>query len=222
VDVIDTLTTLVPAAPDRPNLAGPDHPIRKVTQSIAFRSDGWTPERAANVTQLFDKLAVDWAERASPERREPLLDALARGCFGSSMRLCAEVGSGTGSSTAELSRRVDSGVALDISHEMLRRAPAEPAARVRADAAKLPLPDRSASCVALVNAFLFPAEVDRVLAPGGTLVWVSSLGDRTPIYLTPSDVEKAMPGQWQGVAADAGWGSWCTLQRLGEQSSLSR
>jgi hypothetical protein len=53
----------------------------------------------------------------------------------------------------------------------------------------------------------------RVLAPGGSLLWVNSLGDRTPIHLPAEDVEKALPGDWNGLAADAGWGTWCALRR---------
>ena len=65
----------------------------------------------------------------------------------------------------------------------------------------------------LVNALLFPAEVARVLAPGGALVWVNSLGDATPIHLSAADVAKALPGGWGGPASDAGWGTWCVLRR---------
>ena len=56
-------------------------------------------------------------------------------------------------------------------------------------------------------------EMWRVLAPGGALVWVSSLGDRTPIYLSAEEVEAALPGEWRGVASEAGWGSWCVTGR---------
>jgi hypothetical protein len=42
---------------------------------------------------------------------------------------------------------------------------------------------------------------------------VSSLGDRTPIYLPAEDVARALPGAWSGKAALAGWGSWCVLAR---------
>ena len=92
--------------------------------------------------------------------------------------------------------------------------PADPGARVRADAARLPVPDNAACCVVLVNALLFPNEMARVLCPGGTLIWVSSLGDRTPIYLSAEDVAAALPGTWSGVSADAGWGCWCALRRV--------
>jgi SAM-dependent methyltransferase len=207
-----TLDTVVPPEPDRPEMAGPDHPMRKVTRQVAFEPDGWTPERAEKVALLFDSLAPEWRERTSNERRAPLRDALARGdvrCSG----LCIEIGSGTGSSSHQLAAHFDSLVALDLSREMLRHAPEEPAHRVQGDGAWLPIGNARADCIVLVNALLFPKEMDRVLAPGGTLVWVNSLGDRTPIHLSAEDVERALPGDWEGVASEAAWGTWCALHR---------
>jgi hypothetical protein len=86
---------------------------------------------------------------------------------------------------------------------------------VQSDASQLPVRSKSAAVVALVNMFLFPAEVARVLADDGVLLWVSSNGDGTPIYLPPRDVVRALPGEWHAVAADAGWGTWCTARRAG-------
>jgi hypothetical protein len=77
----------------------------------------------------------------------------------------------------------------------------------------LPLADGAAEAVVLVNCFLFPQEVDRVLAPDGVVVWVNSSGDQTPIHLPPSDVVAALPGRWQGVESEAGAGLWCVLRR---------
>ena len=213
---IRTLETVVPAAPDRPDFAGPDHPMRKVTRQVAFEPDGWTPERAAKVAQLFDAMAPEWSARTSQERQDVLRDALARGEAGPRgfSGLCVEIGSGTGSSTEDLARVFDLVLALDLSREMLRHAPSAPGLRVQADAARLPLRDGAADAIVLVNALLFPREMDRVLAPDGVLVWVNSLGDRTPIHLPAEDVAEALPGPWQGVQSEAGWGIWCTLRRL--------
>ena len=73
--------------------------------------------------------------------------------------------------------------------------------------------DRLADAVVLVNCFLFPAEVDRVLAPDGVVVWVNSSGAETPIHLPAEDVVEALPGQWAGVQSGAGIGIWCVLRR---------
>jgi hypothetical protein len=64
-----------------------------------------------------------------------------------------------------------------------------------------------------VNALLFPAEVDRMLALDGSVVWVNSSGDQTPIHLGSEEVAAVLPGEWRGVASRAGQGSWCVLRR---------
>ena len=72
-----------------------------------------------------------------------------------------------------------------------------------ADGARLPLADGAADAVVLVNCFLFPAEVDRVLAPDGVVVWVNSSGGETPIHLPPEDVDRGAPGPVGGRAGHA-------------------
>jgi ubiquinone/menaquinone biosynthesis C-methylase UbiE len=96
---------------------------------------------------------------------------------------------------------------------MLVRAPDGPGLRVQADAAQLPVHDGAFDAVVLINMFLFPAEVARVLAPGGAVVWVNSSGPTTPIHLTAAEVDAALPGNWDGVASHAGAGEWCVLRR---------
>ena len=209
--MIERLRRVVPEAPDRPEVAGPEHPVRITTQEIASAPGAWTPERAAGVAKLFDGLAEGWDARGTANKMEPLIDALDRGEVKGDF--CLEVGSGTGAGTRQLAGRFGRVLALDLSIEMLRRAPAELAVRIHGDGAHLPVADRSVDALVLVNAFLFPSEVDRVLASEGALVWVSSLGDRTPIYLSPEEVEAALPGRWSGVSSDAGWGSWTVMRR---------
>jgi hypothetical protein len=53
------------------------------------------------------------------------------------------------------------------------------------------------------------------LTSEGALVWVNTAGDRTPIHLTADDVEAALPGPWDGIASEAGWGTWAVLRRSG-------
>jgi hypothetical protein len=65
----------------------------------------------------------------------------------------------------------------------------------------------------MINMLLFPTEVDRVLRPGGTVLWVNTLGDQTPIHLPAADVLTALPGEWHGTTADAGTGFWLAAQR---------
>jgi SAM-dependent methyltransferase len=186
--------------------------MRELTRQIAMDRDAWTPERAAQITALFDASASGWRDRDVPERHDALEDAITRG--GPFPRgWCVEVGSGTGNATADLQHAFDDVVALDLSGEMLRHA-AVREHQLHSDASALPLRTGSAAVVALVNMFLFPAEVARVLAADGVLLWVSTNGDETPIYLTPAEVLRALPGRWDGVTSEAGWGTWLTARRV--------
>ncbi|HWG72806.1 MAG TPA: class I SAM-dependent methyltransferase [Acidimicrobiales bacterium] len=212
--MIRHLDRVVPApVGPRPELAGPDHPMRKVTRQVAFEPGGWTPERAARVTEVFDGLASVWdTTRADQPRIAPLADAVERG--GPTARGCwVEVGSGSGLATPWLATQCRTLLAVDLSPAMLAQAPPDAGFRVRADAARLPLADATVDAAVLVNALLFPAEIARVVRPGGALVWFSSLGDATPIYLAAEDVDEAFGGRWDGVAADAAWGTWAVLHR---------
>ncbi len=209
--MIENLPRTHPEAPERPTMPEAAMRIREVTRQAAFDPASWTPERAARVAELFDGLASEWHTRRNETRTEPLKDALERGAVPDGV--CVEVGSGTGFGTRHLRERFGSVVAIDLSMEMLRRAPADAGYRVCADGAALPLADGAARSIVLENALLFPSEIDRVLAPDGALVWVSSNGDRTPIYLPAEDVAAVLPGHWEGRTAEAGWGSWCVLSR---------
>jgi SAM-dependent methyltransferase len=185
--------------------------MRELARAIAMDPDAWTPQRAAEIASLFDGLAAGWRDRDVPERHDALVDAVARGgSFPGGW--CVEVGSGTGNATTDLRKSFPDVVSLDISREMLRLA-ASRGHQLQSDAAALPLRTGSASVAVLINMFLFPAEISRVLADDGVLLWVSTNGDQTPIYLPPTDVLDALPGTWDGITSEAGWGTWLTARR---------
>lgn len=190
---------------------GSEHPMRAVTREIAA-GGAWTAEHAARVAAMFDDLAPGWDEmRREPGRLAAIVDALERG--GVAPGPVVELGSGTGAGTIELAARGFEVVALDLSMGMLGHAPAEAGARVRGDSSQLPFRDGSAATLVLVNMLLFPAEVDRVLAPGGALVWINTFAEETPIHLPPDDVVTFLPGSWRAVAGRAGTGLWCVARR---------
>lgn len=206
------LERVIPPAPGARPGVDASHPMRTVTRQVAFEPDGWTPERAAKVAALFDGLAAEWHTRAAEGRLDPLEDALARGGPIPS-GTWVEVGSGTGLLSPYLQDRCARLLAMDLSAEMLRLAPADVGHRVRADAARMPLPTGSVDALVLVNAFLFPKEAHRVLHDAGVLIWVNTRGEGTPIHLPAEDVAAALGPGWGGFASEAGWGTWAVLRR---------
>lgn len=197
-----------PSQPD-----GGNHPMRVMTlRAAALQSPPWDARARVEVAALFDDLAPEWHTRISPERARVVDDALERGEVGTG-DAALELGSGTGAYTGVLASRFRRVVAMDLSIEMLRLAAAEPGYRVLADAHRLPVADGSIEAAVLVNMLLFPDEIDRVLAPGGCVVWVNSSGESTPIHLMPDEVADTLPGSWTGTWARAGTGLWTVLRR---------
>lgn len=209
------MITELPPSPDAVEpepFAGPDHPMRKLTRAVAL-GEPWTDEDARRVTAIFDGLAPEWTERqVDPIKASVVDDALDRGTPPLDGRWL-ELGSGTGAGTRLLDARGVSQISCDLSPEMLAHAPDGLAPKVRADSARLPFADDSFDALLMINMILFPHEVDRVLRPAGAIVWVNTKGDQTPIHLPPTDVERALPGDWDGVAARAATGLWAVLRR---------
>jgi ubiquinone/menaquinone biosynthesis C-methylase UbiE len=183
-------------------------------RAAGLDAGGWTAELRNQVVDFFDDIAGEWHTRTSPQRTAVVMDALARG-LGAHVPsgLAVEVGSGIGTYSSLLAERFRTVVAIDLSLAMLKLAPIGPAHRVQADGARLPLRDSSAAAIVLVNAFLFPGEVERVLSPEGALVWVNSSGDQTPIYLSVEDLVAGLAGEWTGTASQASEGCWCVFRR---------
>lgn len=206
------ITHLEPVHPVQYGMSGVDgtnHPMRNVTRQVAF-DDTWDPARAAKVRELFDSMADDWHNRISTNRRVPVMDALDRGDVPRGLVL--ELGSGLGDKSGLLVERIGPTVAVDLAIEMLVRAPPDPP-RVHADASQLPFRSGVATSIVLINALLFPAEIDRVLAPHGAVVWVNTSGEHTPIHLTAEELIAALPGSWTGLASRADRGTWAVVRR---------
>jgi SAM-dependent methyltransferase len=210
--MIDPLPRVIPSG-ERARTDRRDHPMRRVTEQVAEDPQRWTPSQADEVRQYFDTLAADWNGRFvdDPLRSAPLADALDRGGIVRFGRVL-DLGSGTGLETSMLVGRFAAVVAVDLSLAMLAQAPTDPP-RVQGDGARLPFADGTFDAVVLVNALLFGAEMARVLAPTATLVWVSSVGADTPIYLPSDEVAAALGGRWSGVESAAGDGTWVALRR---------
>lgn len=191
--------------------AGPDHPIRQLTRKMAFGAE-WRPDHGERMAKLFDEMATEWGTRRAPEISDaPIVDAVARGELPLDGRWL-ELGSGAGAGARALGPHVANMICTDISSGMLTEAPAAPP-KTRSDASRLPFASDTFDGIMMINMILFPGEVDRVLAPAGTVLWANTLGDQTPIHLPAADVLKALPGDWQGTTARAGQGFWLAARR---------
>jgi SAM-dependent methyltransferase len=208
------LEPVVMAVGEPPADIGTGHLMRAVTEQVAADPDAWTPELAARVAAFFDELAPGWQAETSARSQVALQDLLTR-ATGPLLDPVVELGAGTGAGTAALAAQVDHVVAGDLSAEMLRRLPAGSASRLRLDASALPLRDRSVGTLVCANMFLFPDEVRRVLADRGALVWVNSIGERTPIHLSAERVADALGAGFEVTASRAGWGTWAVARRVG-------
>ena len=194
--------------------AGQRHPMRMVTMAAAAEVGAWSGDTPKQVEATFDDLAGQWHTRHAPGRTAAVADALDRG-RPPRLGWWLELGAGDGAFSATIAARHANLLSVELSSAMLAESPDDGVRRVRADAAALPLDDHSASCVILVNMLLFPTEVDRVLEPGGSVVWLSSRGPATPIFLSPEQVAMALPGRWGGVSSQHGTALWSVLHRVG-------
>ncbi len=191
------------------------HPMRMVTHAAAAEVGAWSGDTPRQVQRTFDDLAGEWHTRHSPDRLDPLADAIDRGGPLPDHGTWLELGAGDGWASAMLAARAPALVAVELSTLMLAESPDDGVPRLQADASALPLDDHAVTVAILMNMLLFPTELDRVIAPGGALVWLSSRGPATPIHLTPEQVIAAMPGRWDGVAAQHGTAIWTVLGRRG-------
>ena len=186
-----------------------------MSRKAAFAEDQWSADDANEILRRFGPEAADRWAKGSPSWYDSLLDdAFARGGPFDTEGPWLNVGCGIGAEARYLADRVPRMVTVDLSKDMLRLA-ADLPQRVRADATRLPFAPGVFAGALLVNMFLFPRELDRMIAPGGHLVWINTNGNQTPIHLPAEDVARALPGEWAGQTARAGAGFWATFRRVG-------
>ena len=212
--MIDTLPRVVAADPDKP-VRPEAHESQQRSRAIAEDPGRWSPELAEDTLRRYADLATSWNDERGSYRPVPLRDALARG-GPMPPGLCLEVGAGTGLLTPEITPVWPWVVGLDLSPEMLARS--RSSWRVRADAARLPIPDGRAAAVVLADVPLFADEVTRVLDDAGVVVWSNALGvdapHHVPVRVVFDALAKAGPDRsWTAVTSEAGWGLWAVFRQ---------
>ena len=189
---------------------------RLATDVVVRRPTLWPLFRRLT-ERTFDRIAPQWDSVRGPDSLAPFEAAL-EGIDGHVTDVL-DLGTGTGSGAAIVLRRFPDArvVGVDLSKEMLERARANvPGAEFRrADASSLPFPDGSFDLVAHANMIPFFDEVARVLRPGGTALFAFSIGDQTPIYVTPERlrVELAERGFTDFADFAAGRGTALTARK---------
>ena len=167
------------------------------------------------IRREFEKLAPSWDAMRSAGHQESLGAALA--AIPDMPRRVLDVGTGTGVAARAIAARWPDAevVGVDVAEGMIvearRLLPDDLAGRVRfehADASALPFEDASFDLVTLANMIPFFDEIDRVLAPGGRVAFVWSVGADTPIYVPPDRLRaKLAPrgfGEFQELEANPG------------------
>jgi SAM-dependent methyltransferase len=163
---------------------------RLATRAVVARPALWRMFRGP-VRAQFTRLAPVWDARRDPVSA-PLEAALAR--LDAPPTRILDLGTGTGIAARFLANRYPDArvVGVDLAPAMVEEArrllPAELKDRVRyevADAAALPFEDGAFGLVVLLNMIPFFDELARVTAPDGAVVFASSSGPETPIYVPP-------------------------------------
>ena len=173
----------------------------------------------------FNRIAPAWDQRRSPAAfaaLEAALDALDL-----SPTRVLDLGTGTGRAAFLVAERYPEAevVGVDLAGDMLAEArrltPPGLVDRVRfeqADAERLPYPDGSFELVSLANMIPFFAELARVTAPNGAVVFSFSAGPETPIYVPPDVLRSRLAEHGFAEFADfaAGNGTALSARRAPE------
>jgi ubiquinone/menaquinone biosynthesis C-methylase UbiE len=150
----------------------------------------------------FDGLAPVWDTMRRPGSFDAFAEAL--DAIPSPPVRALDLGTGTGEAAFLVAGRFPEAevVGADLSAGMLaearRKTPAELAARVRfeqADASRLPYEDGSFGLVSLANMIPFFDELERLVAPGGSVLFSFSRGVETPIYVPSERLRAELSGR---------------------------
>lgn len=202
--------TDVPAEPPV-DLRAAVHPSRVALEGVLADPDDGAAWRT--LAQAYHEMSDEWTAFACGQR---WYDAPVRAGLARAQRVdwALEVGCGTGQATASLTGFAPRIVATDVNMSMLAKAPALPEARYFAsDVRALPVSTGTVPLLVGLNAVPCVREFDRAIARDGQLLWCTSFGSGTPLYVEPGRLLRLFGRGWQGEAGRAGHGEWTLLSR---------
>jgi SAM-dependent methyltransferase len=200
-----------PPAEKRTYAAPTTHPCRVWLQRILndeSDEDAWRGLGAA-----YEEMAPEWGSWVASQSHylDPISDALTR--IGR-VEHAVEIGSGTGEATGLVAAQARLVLAIDSSPAMIARSPSMSNVRwILGDARSLPIDPGWADLVVGLNAVPSFREIDRVCAPSGRVLWASSFGPDTPLYVEPERFVHMLGPEWVGTARRVGFGEWCVAER---------
>jgi len=200
----------VPTEPP-PDLGAATHRSRLALEHVLAN-----PEDDASwdfLAETYAEMADEWPEWIVSQHwyDSPVRTGLR---YSTPASLALEVGCGTGGATATLAGHTRTLIATDVNDEMLALATRLPNVHyVVSDVRSLPLHDASVPLLVGLNAVPHIKEFNRVIAPGGQLLWCTSFGSGTPLYVEPERLRTLLGPTWVGEAGRAGHGEWMLLSR---------
>jgi SAM-dependent methyltransferase len=190
---------------------------RLTTNAVVRRPKLWRLFRGPLRLQ-FDRLAPVWDSMRTPDSLASFERALEE--IEEAPQRALDLGTGTGAGAFAIARRFPQAevVGVDLAPAMLAEArrltPPELAGRVRfeqADASRLPYDDGSFDLIALANMIPFFAELDRLLAPRGSVIFSFSGGAETPIWVPPERIRAELSRRGFSEFADFAVGRGTSL-----------
>jgi SAM-dependent methyltransferase len=196
-----------------PDLKGATHRSRVALEQLLADPDN---EPSWDIlAESYAEMAAEWREWAVSQQQwydSPVRVGL---LHTKPVSWALEVGCGTGEATAPLAEHAPTVVSTDVNLEMISRALRPANARfVAADVRSLPLRDSSVPLLAGLNAVPHIKEFNRVITPDGQLLWCTSFGAGTPLYVEPERLLHLFGPGWVGEAGHAGHGEWMVLSRI--------